>query len=273
VLGAASYVCAWLIGMHMPRVDTNAAIWRSTTIWIAVLGIVFSIYGLIPAYEPELANYHWSVTAATATFIAFIYGYFGWMIGRLVIQQGRLPPQERKLKYHLGRLALVIGGSLIFIVPLLALSNPEFRDAIVSIGRHFPNDLGIIKRNAWGSFAMSSASLIGAILQFAIHGGLFITAGLGFALLAVQNWRRITRQQAGGTPMVAGVKARLAASLRGTGKATMFFAFFMLIASVATTSQWIVCLRSQYELQRSRVADPDWYDKAALAALELSKGR
>ena len=252
VLGAASYVCAWLIGLHMPRVDTNAAIWRSTTIWIAVLGIVFSLYGLIPAFEPEMANYHWSVSAATATAFALIFGYFGWMIGRFIIQQGRLLPHKRTVNYHLARLALVIGVSPIFLVPLLALSNEQFRTAIVDIGRHFPNDLGIVKRNAWGSFAFSSASLIGALLQFAIHGGLFITAGVGIALLAVRNWRRITRQQAGGTSVIAQARARLATSLRNTGKATMLFAIFMLIASVATTSQWIVCLRSQYELQHAR---------------------
>ena len=54
----------------------------------------------------------------------------------------------------------------------------------------------------------SAASLIGAILQFAIHGGLFITAGAGFLLVTFLNWRRITRQPAGGTPVVAGVKAQ-----------------------------------------------------------------
>ncbi len=46
----------------------------------------------------------------------------------------------------------------------------------------------------------------------------------------------------------------------------------MLLVSVATTTQWIESLRSQYELQRSRIADPGWYEKEVLAALDLSKG-
>jgi hypothetical protein len=243
----------------------------STIIWIAVLGIVFSLYGLIPAFEPELANYHWSVSALTATAFAILFGYVGWVVGRFVLQQGRLPPHERTVHYHLARLTLVIGISPIFLVPLLALADEQFRTSIVFIGRHFPNDLGIVKRNAWGSFATSSASLIGATLQFAIHGGLFLTAGVGFLVLSFRNWRKFPRDRNPDAPEANRMRAKVASTLRTTGAATIFFAILMLFASIATTSQWTVCLRSQYELQRSRVADPGWYEKAALSALELSK--
>jgi hypothetical protein len=272
-LGASVTAVAWLLGRGNRQTAGSLPLWMSTTVWIGVLAVIFALFGLIPAFEPELEHYHWSVAALLAGFLAVLSGYIAWRIGRYVVQQGTLLPNERSAKYHLARITLVAGSSLLFIVPLLAATDVQFRTAIYDVARHFPNDLGISKRSISGSFPFSASSLIGAILQFGVHRGLFIVAGVGITLLVIGNWRRsIRRRGEEATQPATCIGIRLLSILRAASIATVFFATLMLLVSLATTTQWIESLRSQYELQRSRIADPGWYEKEVLEALELSKG-
>jgi hypothetical protein len=274
-LGIVGFVISRLVGLRFSPSYRPPTVGSSVALWFVILALSFALFGAIPAFEPELEKFPWSVAVMTAIVFVVLIGYLAWVLGRYVIQQGRLAANERSVKYHLARLALVVGGAMICLIPLMAAADEHFRAAIYDIARHFPNDLGVSKRNSSGYMPfITAASIVGAILQFALHSGLYITAGIGFLVLAFRNWRKVMRACAENPDETKqnSAASQLLAAIRTTSAATAIFAALMLLASIAAATQWIECLRTEYETQRSRVADPGWYEKAALSALELSKG-
>ena len=273
-LGIAGFAISWLVGLRISPSYRPPMVGSSVALWFVILALSFALFGAIPAFEPELEKFHWSVAVLTGGAFIVLFGYLAWVLGRYVLQQGRLVANERSVKYHLSRLALVVGGAMIFLIPLMAAADEHFRVAIYDIGRHFPNDLGVSKRNSSTYLPVTAASMVGAILQFALHSGLYITAGVGFVIVVFQNWRKLicTGSDHGGQPKRNRTGSQVLVACRAASAATAVFANLLLLVSIASATQWIECLRAEYETQRSRVADPGWYEKEVLAALELSKG-
>jgi hypothetical protein len=273
LIGTVGYVFALFLRRRMPLAARNTRILRSTIVWIAVLAGTFAILGLLPAFEPQLQDFHWNVAAATAGLLVIGAGWCALIVGRYVVRQGRLPAAKRSPLYHVGRLALVIGGSMIFIIALFATVDDKFRASLYDFGRHFPSDIGITKRGVVTHFSyVPEKSLLWAVLQFAAHGGMFIAATLGFLILLLS--RSLKSLRASDAP---GQQSRrkwiysvLLDSLQATSLATMFFAVVLFLFSLAATTQWLNCLQGEYDQDRARVADPGWFEKEVVAALDIS---
>ena len=94
-LGIAGFAVACILQRHGRSTVGTPSLWISSVIWLGVLAVVFALFGLIPAFEPEMEHLHWSVSALIAGLLAIVTCRLGWVIGRYVIQQGRLAAGER----------------------------------------------------------------------------------------------------------------------------------------------------------------------------------
>ena len=63
-------------------------------------------------------------------------------------------------------------------------------------------------------------------------------------------------------------RSRLASAVDATSKSTMVFALVLLLLSLAATTEWINCLRCQYEREVARLSDPFWMTKEVEARVK-----
>jgi hypothetical protein len=224
-------------------------------VFVALLLLTFGFLGMVGAYQPQLHDFPWPI----GTFLGVVFVlacWLFWKLSRFTWRQSRLPAEERSRLFHVGRLALVIGASIPFIVVLFCLTDFKFREVARNTLLKFPTCIISQPKLDYAAAESQGANwhtVDFAALEWCVRGGAYWTVGLTVLCLLGIGWRRAKTE----TDPVR----RLAAALRFTVRSTLWLAVWLLLASVTITTWWTYDLQTRYQRDFARLNDQSWLTK------------
>ncbi len=95
---------------------------------------------MVGAYQPELREYPWPIGIGLFVIFAFLV----WLCvatGPICVATVTASREQRSRAYQAARLALVIGGSIPFLIVLFSLTDVRFREVARNVLLKFPTSI------------------------------------------------------------------------------------------------------------------------------------
>ena len=263
-VGLAAAVLHRALRTELAR-DTRGFVWSIAAWWLGLF-VTFGVLGLLVSYRPTVRQYSTLQLAIAATlFGAAVAGFF-WLTFRYVRRQRKLPADERAGTYHAARLAIALSATFLAIFPLLCVVDRKVRVGIAATWRDFPgNLLELLLRDlpidVWGRNAAN------ALLQWGIHGGLFLTAGLWILAVCFASWRSIeTLKEIEGPTRRNRLREVVARTSQTVFRSAALLTLLMFALCLAAATQWLACSEDELQKQSARLQNPNWLIEEVAAA-------